>query len=555
MRNAAAPITTIIAACAWALIAVGGIPPSTTADRAVMQRQKQPEAYQERLVEWILEDPDGFFHPSIVWKRLGPDGKSGPYAMHAAEDIPSGTPLIVLPRKYVLESGVESEHDDYHSEDPRWCVTISKMMEGQFGEKYKKDNNTGTDGSSSFYAPYLSYLFEDSAGGTTRGLLPTSWSDHSKRILSLVLGGYINEYNELTHDLSPHDYEYSSVFDLCTPEVIDYYKEYLGVADYDEDEEEEDDEEEDEDYDDEEEEDDEEEDEDDDYYHSEVRNLEESTESDDTKTLRQRMEDAYLFLLSRGWYDKLLPVVDMFNHRNGRWRNVEVTTIDDGDRKDVAAYAWKDISKGDQLQYTYSECMDDTCSYGGIKYGFSTQSIFSEYGFTELYPQRWVVRCEDDEELEQTLYTEVTVDPDDESKLVFRWIFDTPNEASIEFIKNHLARLKSIESVVRNGVDELESVLLGEDRTGTTIHNIEHERESILEFYDAYVTMFELALEHKDDPVAVTNESFEEDLSRQQALGGKKTIEEIRKHELLAAAPAPRTARRTAATMSHSEEF
>eukprot|EP00535_Pseudo-nitzschia_heimii_P009275 CAMPEP_0197177016 /NCGR_PEP_ID=MMETSP1423-20130617/2768_1 /TAXON_ID=476441 /ORGANISM="Pseudo-nitzschia heimii, Strain UNC1101" /LENGTH=559 /DNA_ID=CAMNT_0042626491 /DNA_START=51 /DNA_END=1730 /DNA_ORIENTATION=+ len=557
----AATIANVIATCTWVLIAVAGIPPSAAADRAAPQRQKQPEAYQERFVEWILEDPDGFFHPSIIWKRLGPDGKSGPYAMHAAEDIPSGTPLIVLPRKYVLESGVLTENDAYQLDDPRMCITVAKMFDEHFG-KNETDNNDG----SSFYAPYLSYLFEETTGGTTRGLLPTSWSAHSKEILSLILGGYMTEYDTLGHYISPYNFEYDSIFDICNPDVMEYNSEEDAENDNknslgheegedknknenDNDNEKEKDEKEDEDgY----EYEDEDEDEDKDEKGKEFWG---TIETEEMESKYQALEDAYLFLISRGWYDKLLPVVDMFNHRNGRWRNVEITTINDEDGKDVAAYAWRDISKGDQLQYTYSECMDDTCSFGGVKYTFSTQKIFSEYGFTELYPQRWVIICDDDEEHEQTLHAEVTVDSHDESKLEFRWIFETPNEASVKFIEEQLARLKSVESEVQKGVDELESVLLGEDRSGTTIHNIEHERESILEFYHAYITMFELALEHKDNAVAVTLESFANEVIRQQTLGKQKTVEEIRKHELLATTTSSPTARHTAAAPSHSQEF
>jgi len=522
-----------IAACALALIAVADLPPLASADQAVPQRQKQPEAYQERLVQWILEDPQGFFHPSIVWRRLGLDGKSGPYAMHAAADIPAGTPLIVLPRKYVLQSGEKRFDNDIRlEEDPRWCITVEKMLNEHFG--HRKSANEKTE---SFYAPYLSYLFEEFTGGTTRGLLPTSWSEHSKQILDLILG----EDEDGKVILSPADFEYNSIFEICTEEAMECYKEYLfehlekARSEWNAD--------------------------DDGYYSKEEAEYSEANTPKETKTeasgpTQRDAEDAYIFLLSRGWDDKLLPVVDMFNHRNGPWRNVEITPIDDEERNDVAAYAWRDISQGEQLQYTYSECMDATCQFGGLKYAYSTQSIFAEYGFTELYPQRWVLFIEEDEdedeELAQDLHIEVTSDFHDETKLIFKWIYESPNETSIRWIGEQLDRLKSIKSRVLEGIDALGSVLLGEGRT-TTIHNIDHERDAILEFYNAYIRVFELALEHKYDPVAVTMESFYEDLEEQRE-NRVYNIDEIRTHELLTARTVT-ASNGTSASMPSGDEF
>jgi len=477
------------------------------------QRQKQPEAYQERLVEWILEDPNGFFHPSILWKRLGPDEKSGPYAFHATEDIPKGTPLIVLPRKCVMESYMNEDEDiEAPIEDYRMCVTVAKMIEGRF-EQHTDDANDNNNATSetSFYAPYLSYLFEENDGGTTRGLMPTTWSDHSKNILDLIL-----EWNEEDggNSLYPHSFDKESIFSICSDDDEESGSE--GVENPDNENGDDKDHSKDEDYSDE------------DHIYEVIW--------DDHEDIT---DDAYLFLLSRGWDDKLLPVLDMFNHRNGPYKNVEITLVNDKDDSDIAAYAYRDISKGEELQISYSECMDDTCDFGRSQYSISTQYIFAEYGFVELYPQRWDMDngLEEDDEEYQSLSIELTTDANDDAKMVFKWIYDTPNEKTIEWIQIHLARLKSIESRVREGVGELETVLLGEGNeptTTTTIHNIDHERDTILEYYEAYVQVFELALEHKDDPVAVTEETFLRELKALWKSEGRgKTMDEIRTHELL----------------------
>ena len=481
-----------------------GIPPFASGnvnqhhEQQQQQRQKQPEAYQERLVEWILEDPNGFFHPSIRWRRLGTDEKSGPYAYHATEDIPKGTPLIVLPRKYVLESYMNHDEDEDFITEYRMCVTVAKMIEGRF-KVHDDDANSNNNGTleTSFYAPYLSYLFEENDGGTTRGLMPTTWSDHSKKILDLIL-----EKNDEdgSNSLQPYGFEYDSIFDICS-NVDD--KNQPKDEDYP----------------------------DEDHIYDVIR--------DDHQGIA---DDAYLFLVSRGWYDKLLPILDMFNHRNGPDKNVEITPANDEDDSDIAAYAARDISKGEQLQYSYSECMDVTCNFGRDRYSISTQFIFAEYGFVELYPQRWNMDngLEEDDEEYQSLMIELTTDADDDAKMAFEWIYDVPNEKTIEWIQTHLARLKSIESRVREGVAELETVLLGEGNgptattTTTILHNIDHERDTILEYYEAYVQVFELALEHKDDPVAVTEESFLRELEALWKSEGRgKTMNEIRTHELL----------------------
>jgi len=493
MANTFSAITAI-AASLLVLVAFAGIPSfavvaTEAASGNVQKRQKQPEAYQERLVDWILEDPDGFFHPAILWERqLGPDGstKSGPYAMHATEDIPEGTPLVVLPRKYVLESDLRYwvPVDDHH----RMCITISKML-----EEYNKHNYDRTE-FRSFYAPYLSYLFEEI--DITTGLLPTSWSDHSQRILDLILE--VNEDKEQKTD-DDDDYEDEDVDD-------DEYKgdeeEYSLMYDS---------------Y----------------HYHSlsticdlELHEAAVKNNYPQNDVVLRQAEDAYRFLMSRGWHDKLVPVIDMFNHQNGPGRNVELTAINNKKIGDVAAYAWKDISKGEQLQYSHSECMDRSCDRGMSRYRFSTQRIFAEYGFVERYPHRWLF------DQDQLILAEVTTDTNDETKKVFKWIFESPNEETILWIRVQLQRLKSIESTVREGVRELESVLIPEGFE-TTFHNIDHERDTILELYEGFVEVFELALEHKDDPVAVTRDSFDDEIDELQETYGQYLIEELREHELL----------------------
>jgi len=518
--------------------------------------QKQPEVYQQRLIDWLLEDPDAFFHPGILWKRLGPDGTSGPYAYHATEDIPKGTPLIILPRRYVIESALPAPQPGVleYGDDARVCLTVHKMIEEYqkvLKAKEKNDDNSNSSSSSSnsnnnengsFYEPYLSYLFDETVGGTSRGLLPTTWSAPAQAILDTILD--YREEHELNF-LEPDDYRYGYVTEWCEYQEGDHDINALIFDDdnyFD--------------------------DGDDDNFDDENDEAEEETETEETETETEEQieteetltdnndgnqrvaltldeqlrvlhaQDALLFLTSRGWNDKLLPIVDMLNHINGPARNVEVTPIDDSSPpKDVAAYTSRDVKAGEQLQYSYSECFDETCDFGKIKYDFHTQTIFKEYGFVELYPQRWYLGGTFEDKTDPDGVQELTVEVDRDgatNELILRWIFQTPNSATLEWVQTQLDRLLSIESEIRERVASLAEAVgkeFGEDLQD--IFNVEHERYTILEYFEGYVMMLRLALKHKDDPLYISKPDFALELEELMRSGRKLTIHDIRNHDLL----------------------
>jgi hypothetical protein len=414
---------------------------------------KQPEEYQQRLVDWIRNAPsgNGYFHPAVQWKRLGSDGKSGSYAMHTLKDIKKGTPLLVVPREYVIDSF--QNYDE--------CTTVARMINEYENNNSNKamENNKKNE---SLFAPYLSYLFDNNnEGGTSIGLLPTSWSVQGQQILEdlLDIGG---NNNEIGPGLEPRQYEHSSVFEVCGPNF---------------------------------------------------RSDEHGKPLQD-KRRRQRAEDAHLFYVSRSWQDKMVPVLDMFNHRNGKWLNVESTSAHDL-QNDITAYALRDIKAGEQLQNTYSECMDKDCEYGEIKYVYLTQSIFKDYGFVELYPRRWRLgSARYDKNIEpidnkQGLIGEIDEEVDDDGVTIktFKWVFDTPNEESIQWIEDKLNRLTKIESNVRNDIDKhrrQKQTIEKDYNTRDVIFNIDHEVDSLLELYEGYIEVLQLAIKHQNDPVSIT---------------------------------------------------
>jgi hypothetical protein len=224
---------------------------------------QQPESWQNDLVNWLISKPNGYFSDQILWIKT----EMG-FNMHAANNIPKGTTLMIIPQAALITSDGTDEE----------CITIVKMM-----REYEK-------GESSDYYPYIRYLFGGHDGGTSTGLLPTTWSDPAKTLLRTMLG------TEL----------YPQKFDKGQRRVLKDCKDFLDRKD-------------------------------------DVEHMDQTT--------AQRWQDAYIFWLSRSWSDKMVPILDMINHRNGKWLNVESTTAHAG--RDIRVYALRDIEKGEQLWSKY----------------------------------------------------------------------------------------------------------------------------------------------------------------------------------------------------------
>ena len=399
---------------------------ATAADSPFLQ---QPEDYQQRLVDWIRSGKNGYFHPQVQWQRLG---GTGPYAMHTTVDLPKGTELLTVPRSHVLDSF--QTHDE--------CTTVARML----GENKK--------GGDSFFAPYLSYLFDETTGGTTTGLLPGAWSEEGQDLLSDLLAGE----EDPDDGLEPQSFEQRDVFDVCGKN----FRANLAS---------------------------------------------EEVEDEDEK---QHAQDAYLYWVSRSWSDKMVPILDMYNHRNGKSLNVESTSAHDLD-SDITAYALRDIKAGEQLQNTYSECMDHDCTFGEIKYFYNTARIFNDYGFVEFYPRRWPMNAEGQEDL----VAEVDEDLETGQKS-FQWIFETPSQSTLDWMEDQLERLKDMDQDFRKAVAKHRN----SSEAGGRHNNIEHEAASLLELFDAYVEVLEMGLKHKADGVGITHEQFEKDLQEARRSAG-----------------------------------
>eukprot|EP00536_Pseudo-nitzschia_multiseries_P003195 jgi/Psemu1/322908/estExt_fgenesh1_pg.C_470035 len=183
--------------------------------------------------------------------------------------------------------------------------------------------------------------------------------------------------------------------------------------------------------------------------------------------------DAYLFMIARSWDDVLIPVYDMVNHRNGKWRNVEATSAHVGE--DISVFALRNISVGEQLYISYSECDDYDCE--GLKYTYVTPLILVDYGFVEQYPRRFI--------LVENLQLVAEIDVDEETGEKFlTWPLGThPSLEELNYIVAQSKRLHALNHTVAENLEILKS---------------DHERGVLSDFFYAYKEVLELAVAYRD---------------------------------------------------------
>jgi len=95
-------------------------------------------------------------------------------------------------------------------------------------------------------------------------------------------------------------------------------------------------------------------------------------------------EEVYLLVLRRSWDDKMLPIYDMFNHRNGKWKNVDSNSAHEG--RDIRVFTTRSVKAGEQLYNSYNECADCT----SFSHTYALPEMVRDFGFVEEYPRRFV---------------------------------------------------------------------------------------------------------------------------------------------------------------------
>lgn len=196
---------------------------------------------------------------------------------------------------------------------------------------------------------------------------------------------------------------------------------------------------------------------------------------EDVEDVSKLEQDAFLFVVSRSRDDAMIPFYDMIYHRNGKWRNVEVTSINAG--KDIKMYAHRDIKAGEQLYLSYNEC-DNGCQ--GMKYRYLTPTILGDHGFVEQYPRRFDL-VEDSH-----LIAEIDIDATTGEKFLTWPVGQYPDMDQLNYIHGQLKRLRDLDDIVSDGVGTLDST---------------HERSVIVEYHRSLKEIMELAIAHREDKI------------------------------------------------------
>jgi len=138
-----------------------------------------------------------------------------------------------------------------------------------------------------------------------------------------------------------------------------------------------------------------------------------------------------LIVVQRSWDAIMIPLVDMLNHRNGRWFNTESSLVHLKDRP-IEIRTTRLVEAGEEIHGSYNMCED--C--GGRRTTYGSPEILRDYGFVEQYPQRWIVA--------ETVGFEVfdRGDDMDGNNLDISWIFGHGEEKAYDVLHNTLRGLK-----------------------------------------------------------------------------------------------------------------
>jgi len=204
-------------------------------------------------------------------------------------------------------------------------------------------------------------------------------------------------------------------------------------------------------------------------------------DGEDADQRHDLLEASYRIVLSRGWHHVMVPVLDMVNHRNGDWLNVDRDPNSDnleveGDYRIVAL---KDIPKGSQLHNSYNQCVDVTCS--GTEFTYITPQIFLDYGFVEQYPRRFAFDTGFEEE-DNELGLLIEIDENGDNELELSWLNGGPYWEEVEWLEEQKQRL-----------DELDM----EARTQNLPHP--HEASAAQDYYQSLLVAIDFAIQAAED--------------------------------------------------------
>lgn len=188
---------------------------------------------------------------------------------------------------------------------------------------------------------------------------------------------------------------------------------------------------------------------------------------------------AAMLVSQRGWDEVMIPVYDMMSHRNGEQHlnTREIHSVHDISLP-VQVEASRQIKAGEEIYTSYDSCFD--C--GARKQGYGTPEIFRDYGFVELYPQRFTFGPTKKNTVSFTLDIRHAEDGGDEELFITWENGKSPDEVVVKFMETQVERLQYLGS---------EMFAPG---SAPPPEVSEHEWEAILSFHEAMVTALEIAL-------------------------------------------------------------
>ena len=207
--------------------------------------------------------------------------------------------------------------------------------------------------------------------------------------------------------------------------------------------------------------------------------------SDDPFEIQAAMQ-----LVSRGDDDKLTPIYDMFNHRNGVYLNTD-GHLTKGQHHILKAS--RTIHKGEEIFLSYNQCTDCWNRYNT----YGTPEIMRDYGFVEQYPQRWIFHRQ---------YIAFDIDETENGDLKVTWLDDDVSqelddlyevsEWGIDILQSQLDRLEELNETTLQPL-LLESGSDDDDEDDDELP--QQELDSIMQYYNALTTALELAIEASED--------------------------------------------------------
>lgn len=200
-------------------------------------------------------------------------------------------------------------------------------------------------------------------------------------------------------------------------------------------------------------------------------------------------ETAYAIALTRSWDEKLVPVLDMFNHHPQP--NIVVDDDDDKDAQTIKIFAKTDIRRGDQLYTDYRNRSQDSIHH--------VSTLLRDFGFVEDYPQQWKIptpekrsNIEENNVPVDIRFDIVRVENEDGERYDVNWVRPvTPlvHPVAANHLKKELARIRAVNlSVVE---------------TAATVAS-ESERETILGYYRSLVIAYETVISSVEQAIELS---------------------------------------------------